>query len=287
MKKLIIFTLVLSFNLHASISGIEHYPEDRVYTARDRGMRPYMATSLYHTRQFALTFDDGPHPTRTEAILDVLKKHNVKATFFVLTNKLNEGNFSIVKRILDEGHTLGSHGPSHDRSGALTKAEWKKQTKSSFEVLSQWYKKAGHDFNQFYYRFPYGDYGTRTDYHHINVLKEISQELFNENCIHMVFWDVDTSDWVPGMTGKEVAQNIIAFNEGGKYIDFKKQGSTYVKVPVTVKNPTGGGVVLQHDIQEPSVTGIDIFLKYAEENQVKIVPLNEVDEFRNDRNCKL
>jgi peptidoglycan/xylan/chitin deacetylase (PgdA/CDA1 family) len=189
--------------------------------------------------------------------------------------------------MLDEGHIVASHGPGHDRSGSLSKEEWKKQTKNSFLELAKWYKRAGHEFTKHYYRFPYGDYGTRQDYHHINALKEVSQELFNENCIHMVFWDVDTSDWVPGMTPAEIAQNIIAFNEGGKYIGFKKQGTTYVKVPQTVKNPTAGGVVLQHDIHKASVESLEIYLKYAQENGVSLLPLNEVDEFAITKNCKL
>ncbi|MFP5386555.1 MAG: polysaccharide deacetylase family protein [Bacteriovoracia bacterium] len=285
--KFLLFFLFLSFPVFSSVWELEHYPEDRTYTSQDRGMRPYRALSLYKTGSFALTFDDGPHPVRTPAILDILKKHGVKATFFVLTDLLNEKNFHLIKRILDEGHILASHGPSHDRSGSLTKEEWKQQTKKSFLDLARWYKRAGHEFKKHYYRFPYGDYGTREDYHHINALKEVSQELMGDNCIHMAFWDVDTSDWVPGMTPEEVAQNIIAFNEGGTYIGFKKEGSGYVKVPMIVKNPTSGGVILQHDVQEPSVKGLDLFLSYAQERGVRIVPLNEVEEFSITKTCQL
>ncbi len=285
--KLLLITLLFSINSFASIFGVDHYPEDRVYTSNDRGMRPYRATSLYHTGTFTLTFDDGPHPTRTARILDILKTYEVKATFFVLTNLINTENFYLIKRMLDEGHVVASHGPGHARSADLTKEEWKKQTKNSFLELAKWYKLAGHEFNKFYYRFPYGDYGTRSDYHHINAIKEVSQELFNENCIHMAFWDVDTSDWVPGMTPQEVAQNMIAFNEGGTYIDFKKVGNTYVKVPTVVKNPTAGGVILQHDVQEPSVKGLELFIQYAQARGLKLLPLDEVEEFRNVKNCKL
>lgn len=285
--KLLLITLLISLNSYASILGIDHYPEDRIYTSNDRGMKPYRATSLYKTGTFSLTFDDGPHPTRTAKILDILKAYDVKGTFFVLTSHVNAENFYLIKRMLDEGHVVASHGPNHDRSADLTKEEWKKQTKNSFLEIAKWYKQAGHEFNKFFYRFPYGDYGTRTDYHHINALKEVSQELFNENCIHMAFWDVDTADWVPGMTPQEVAQNIIAFNEGGTYTDFKKVGNTYVKVPTVVKNPTAGGIILQHDVQEPSVKGLELFIQYAQARGVKLLPLDEVEEFRNVKNCKL
>ncbi len=285
--KYFLTALLFSLPVFASVLELEHYPEDRTYTSADRGMRPYRALSLYKTGTFTLTFDDGPHPTRTAKVLDILKKYDVKATFFVLTDHINESNFYLIKRMLDEGHLVASHGPNHDRSGDLTKTEWKRQTKQSFLELAKWYKKAGHEFTRHFYRFPYGDYGTRSDYHHINALKEVSQELMGKNCIHMAFWDVDASDWVPGMTPAEVAQNIIAFNEGGTYIDFKKQGSGYIKVPVELKNPTAGGVVLQHDIQEPSVQGLELFLKYAQERNLRLPRIDEVEEFLVTKNCKL
>jgi peptidoglycan/xylan/chitin deacetylase (PgdA/CDA1 family) len=283
----ILILLLLTTSAFANIFDFDQYPEDRDYTSADRGMKPYRALSLYKSGTFVLTFDDGPHPLRTPIVLDTLKAHNVKATFFVLTNNINDANFYLIKRMLDEGHIVASHGPTHDRSGALSREEWKRQTKQSFIDLAKWYKLAGHEFTKFYYRFPYGDYGTRSDYHHINVLKEISQELMGDNCIHMAFWDVDSSDWVPGMTPAEVAQNLIANYEGGTYIDFKKEGNTYVKVPVQLKNPPGGGVILQHDIQDPSVKGIDLFLQYAEARGLHIPRMDEVEEFKITKNCKL
>jgi peptidoglycan/xylan/chitin deacetylase (PgdA/CDA1 family) len=250
-------------------------------------LRPYRSLSLYKTGTFTLTFDDGPHPTRTPRILDILKIRQIKATFFVLTSKINNETFPIIKRMLDEGHVVASHGPSHDRSGDLTLEEWKRQTKQSFIDLSKWYKLAGHEFNKFYYRFPFGDYGTRNDYHHINALREVSQELMGDNCIHMAFWDVDTSDWVPGMTGKEISQNIISHNEGGTYIDFKKVGATYVKNPIQLKNPPAGGVILQHDIHEASVMGLDLFLEYADSRGLGLPRIDEIEEFRITKNCIL
>lgn len=284
-----ILTLLLLFPLisFAAFNELDQYPEDRPYTEADQGMRPYRSLSLYNSGVFTLTFDDGPDQIKTPKILDILKRYEVKATFFVLTKLVNTKTFPLIKRMLDEGHIVASHGPSHDRSGNLSKEEWKRQTKQSFLDLAQWYKKAGHEFTKHYYRFPYGSYGTRSDYHHIDALKEVSSELMGDNCIHMVFWDVDTSDWVPGMTPKEVAGNIAAWNEGGTYIGFKKQGNGYVKVPYEIKNPIGGGVILQHDVQTPSINGLEIFLKYAQSKNLLLARLDEVEEFRITRNCEL
>ena len=285
--KILLLTIIFSLTSHASYYGLDQYPEDREYTEADRGMMPYRALSLYKTGTFTLTFDDGPDPVKTPKVLDILKQYDVKATFFVLTKLINDKTFPLIKRMLDEGHIVASHGPSHDRSGDLDQEEWKRQTRLSFTELAKWHKLAGHAFTKHYYRFPYGSYGAQRGYHHINALKEVSQELMGQNCIHMVFWDIDTSDWVPGMTAAEVAQNIIAWNEGGTYLGFKKQGNTYVKVPYEVRNPFGGGVILQHDVQTPSIGGLELFLKYAVERNLRIHRLDEVEEFKITKNCRL
>ena len=59
-----------------------------------------------------LTFDDGPSVTSTPYILDILKEEGVKATFFIIN--YNENTEYLVKRIVDEGHTIAIHGYSHD-----------------------------------------------------------------------------------------------------------------------------------------------------------------------------
>lgn len=287
MIKLFILLILLPVTGFGYTSEWYQYPEDRDYTQADRGMRAYRALSLYKSGTFTLTFDDGPHPTRTPKMLDVLKKHDVKAIFFVLTSQINETTFPLIKRMLDEGHLVGSHGFTHDRARDQSRELWKSNVKQSFLDLAKWYKLAGHEFTKHYYRFPYGDYGTRTDYHHINALKEVSQELMGENCIHMAFWDVDTADWVPGMTGAEIASNIIAHNEGGTYIDFKKVGNTYVKNPIQLTNPPSGGVVLQHDVHEASIQGTDLFIQYAMERGLLLPRIDEVEEFRITKNCRL
>ena len=55
-----------------------------------------------------LTFDDGPDSVHTPEVLDVLKKHNIKATFFCIGKKINDSP-EIVKRIVNEGHIMGIH----------------------------------------------------------------------------------------------------------------------------------------------------------------------------------
>ena len=66
----------------------------------------------YSSNKVALTFDDGPDPEWTPKILDVLKRENAKATFFLIG--IQTDRFSgIAKRIYDEGHTIGNHTFTH------------------------------------------------------------------------------------------------------------------------------------------------------------------------------
>ncbi|HEY0467959.1 MAG TPA: polysaccharide deacetylase family protein, partial [Polyangiaceae bacterium] len=62
----------------------------------------------------ALTFDDGPHPVTTRAVLELLRAHDARATFFVLGHKV-ESHPDVVREISAAGHTLGIHGFQHDR----------------------------------------------------------------------------------------------------------------------------------------------------------------------------
>ncbi len=59
-----------------------------------------------------LTFDDGPHPDYTPKVLDVLARHAVKATFF-LVGTLVERHPELARRIVAEGHAVGNHSHSH------------------------------------------------------------------------------------------------------------------------------------------------------------------------------
>ena len=63
-------------------------------------------------RCVALTFDDGPDEVMTPKVLDVLKKYNLKATFFVIGKKA-ERNPELISRIINEGHIIGGHSWTH------------------------------------------------------------------------------------------------------------------------------------------------------------------------------
>jgi cellulose synthase/poly-beta-1,6-N-acetylglucosamine synthase-like glycosyltransferase/peptidoglycan/xylan/chitin deacetylase (PgdA/CDA1 family)/spore germination protein YaaH len=66
----------------------------------------------YNAKKLALSFDDGPDPKWTPRILDILKKYNVKGTFFVIGQEA-EDNIGLLKRYVREGHEIGNHTFTH------------------------------------------------------------------------------------------------------------------------------------------------------------------------------
>lgn len=69
-------------------------------------------TKVRGGKAVALTFDDGPNPDATPLILDALRARGVKATFFILGRHAEQWP-DLVKRVADEGHTIGNHGWFH------------------------------------------------------------------------------------------------------------------------------------------------------------------------------
>ena len=63
-------------------------------------------------KKVMLTFDDGPCKTTTPAVLEVLKKHQVTALFFLIGKNM-KGNESILKQMIDQGNSIGNHSFSH------------------------------------------------------------------------------------------------------------------------------------------------------------------------------
>jgi peptidoglycan/xylan/chitin deacetylase (PgdA/CDA1 family) len=83
-----------------------------------RFLFPSMIWSMPGPKVF-LTFDDGPHPTVTPAVLDALARHGVTATFFLSGQHLT-GREAIVERIQREGHGIGIHAYHHNRKMAFS-----------------------------------------------------------------------------------------------------------------------------------------------------------------------
>ncbi|EPY14945.1 polysaccharide deacetylase family sporulation protein PdaB [Paenibacillus sp. cl6col] len=88
-------------------------------------------------KRIALTFDDGPDPTRTPVILDLLKQYNAKATFFVVGWRV-KSHQELVKRTVREGHEIANHTYHHKyfRKG-VTKAEIEEEIMKAHRVIEE------------------------------------------------------------------------------------------------------------------------------------------------------
>lgn len=127
----------------------------------------------------ALTFDDGPDKTVTPALLDVLKKHNVKAAFFCIGRKI-EGNETVIKKTDSEGHIIGNHSYSHSffydfYTAEKMKNDFEKADKTVFEIT-------GKKMN--FFRPPYG------------ITTPAMKKAVNEKKYHTIGWNVRSMDTV-------------------------------------------------------------------------------------------
>ncbi|NLY09078.1 MAG: polysaccharide deacetylase family protein [Tissierellia bacterium] len=122
----------------------------------------------------ALTFDDGPNNKSTVKILDILKKHNVRATFFILGSKI-ENNQEVLKRMVEEHHDIGNHSYSHpsltNASDELLKKELAVPKELAFRLL-------GVDMP--FIRPPFG---------------AVDANLKQKSGLPLIMWSVDTNDW--------------------------------------------------------------------------------------------
>lgn len=130
---------------------------------------------VYHRHEnsemkVALTFDDGPHPILTPAILKILARYKIKATFFLVGE--NVKNYpGVVEQILAEGHEIGNHTYSHD---CINTREIEQCEQAIYELT---------DYKTKLFRPPQGFVDQS--------VKEASLSLGYD----IILWDIDTRDW--------------------------------------------------------------------------------------------
>ena len=126
-----------------------------------------------------LTFDCGYENGNTTPILNALKKHNVKATFFVVGNFIKD-NPDLITEMVKEGHIVGNHTLTHpDMSGISSMENFKKQ----LEGVENLYKEATGESMIKFYRPPQGIYSTTN----LSMAKELGYKTF--------FWSLAYVDW--------------------------------------------------------------------------------------------
>lgn len=122
----------------------------------------------------ALTFDDGPHPKFTPCLIDILKKHNARATFFMI-GKAAERYPELVKQVAEAGHAIGNHSWNHLSFPSITGRERRKQIRKCQKSIA-----------------PYGQRIFRPPKGHQTVLSRLDALLLGYK---VVTWNMHTFDW--------------------------------------------------------------------------------------------
>lgn len=170
-----------------------------------------------HPGLIALTFDDGPDPKYTAAILDILKQENVPAAFFVI-GKNGQAHPDLLRRIVNDGHELGNHTFTHPNLGEMPDRITTLELNATQRLIESITGRSTVLFRPPYF----GDAEADKP-------EEVEPAIIARDLGYvMVGLRIDPSDWKPDVTADEIVQRTVA-----RAMD---------------KNPeTRGQVVLLHD----------------------------------------
>lgn len=199
-----------------------------------------------------LTFDDGPSPQNTFKILDVLKKHGIHATFFVMGEKLSGKQLNQYSKYLErmkaDGHTIGTHTYSHiDHTCSKS---------IHLEAAKQNVDKAWGDFTPAskYLRFPYGNGWWKSRNPVCQKQKEEMMAYIESKKFRHVGWDIDSFDW---------------------HKAFRKEAPASILQQICSHK---GGIILMHDIQPWTAANLETLIESIEQSGHYFVDINEMQK---------
>jgi peptidoglycan/xylan/chitin deacetylase (PgdA/CDA1 family) len=148
-----------------------------------------------HEKAVYLTFDDGPIPEATPFILDLLREHNIKATFFMVGDNVRKYP-ELYQRIVSEGHQVGNH--THNHISGLRR---------SLHEYTYNVEKANAYIKSHLFRPPHG-------------WMRIAQYALLRKKYQIVMWDLVTRDYSKWLTGEGVLNNVKRYVRNGSIITF-------------------------------------------------------------------
>lgn len=154
---------------------------------------------LKSNHEIALTFDDGPDGEYTPRLLDLLKKNDVKASFFVVAEKA-VANHDIFNRMVKEGHSIGLHSLNH--KSAWLSLPWKTQVDFSKSVMLF----EGLGIRLRFFRPPWGKF---------NILTQYNADKYG---LKTILWTLSAKDWSRFVTANDIKNSIIENIKAGDII---------------------------------------------------------------------
>ncbi|SHH98588.1 Peptidoglycan/xylan/chitin deacetylase, PgdA/CDA1 family [Clostridium collagenovorans DSM 3089] len=152
-----------------------------------------------HNKSILLSFDDGPSIEYTNKLLDLLKRYNIKATFFVVAKSAKESP-DIINRILKAGHSLGIHSLEHKNAMFHGYFYTKNDFKETISIVNSFKS------NVVYYRPPWGQVNLFTLYY----VKKYNLKL--------VLWSVMVGDWSKYTTVEDIESRLLNWTKSGSVI---------------------------------------------------------------------
>ena len=181
-------------------------------------LRRYNAAYLGDTTQkvLYLTFDAGYENGCTGSILDTLKKHNVKAAFFLVGNYIQR-NGDLVRRMVQEGHTVGNHTMHHYDMSRIQDEEAFSKELTDLESLFR--ETTGQELPK-YYRPPQGVYSEKN----LEMAKDLGYKT--------VFWSLAYVDWINSQqpTREEALQKLLPRTHNGAVVLLHSTSQTNAKI---------------------------------------------------------
>ena len=206
----------------------------------------------------ALTFDDGPNPSVTNALLDVLAKHGAKATFFVVGSRLGDSSIdAALRRTVAEGHEIGNHTFSHVHLTSLSAEGLNEEIEKTNTLVREI---SGYEIKLV--RAPGGEFNS-------TVLKRLGRPLIQ--------WSIDSLDYMqlerPNIRSYAAEKGISYEEAESELIDqllFYGVHRTYegrnINNPSIISKVRHGAILLCHDLYAATPKLIDRLLSYLEEN---------------------
>lgn len=151
---------------------------------------PYLQKGPDSSSAIALTFDDGPAPGVTERILDTLRAHQIRATFFMIGEKVAAAP-ELARRVLEEGHELGHHTYTHRKLTELSEADVKQELERTDAVFMEMLGRCAD-----WFRPPFG------------ALRQDQAMRVRDRGMRVALWSVDSEDWRGG-SGEALTQRIV------------------------------------------------------------------------------
>ncbi|MBI3638034.1 MAG: glycosyltransferase [Candidatus Rokubacteria bacterium] len=158
-------------------------------------------------RLIALTFDDGPDGQYTPQILDILREHQVPATFFVLGVNA-EAHPALLKRLYHEGHEIGNHSYSHPNLAEISPARMKLELNATQRIIQHTL-----GVSTLLFRPPYAadsEPETPQEIEAIWHAQEFGYLTISER--------IDPHDWEPGLTAEAIVSEVLAEQHNGRIV---------------------------------------------------------------------